>query len=132
MKRQKIIPQDAPLVRPAVELSYTVTDIGGQAELKQWKLDQVVKEAAWQKTQEPKRAARRARAISRIENQNTPQIPLTKAQQREIDFTVQDNIKKDMAALGKLLYEPYTPRPKPSFYQRVKSFIKNALFPRSH
>lgn len=67
------------------KLHYTITPIGGKEDLVKWKAERVKIEEEWQLAQEPKRAERRAKAISGVSNQDAVK-DLTEVEKKEISW----------------------------------------------
>lgn len=120
------------LVRPATWMHYSETLIGGSEQLKVWRLQRQEFEDKWQEKQVLKRkaiaesAATIVRGDKKPRDMNEMEKRMFKTQKLWQKAFVENRCYPEGPYLE---YQPLKPK---SFWQKIKDFVYNALFPKSH
>lgn len=106
---------------------FTITDIGGPAALAQWKADQIVAEAEWQKSQAAKREARRENAMGVVTG-DLQAKPLTAVERAEVEYLRRKGMSKDVTAVVTYGKDHTYKLVRTPFYARAYRYVTSWLF----
>ena len=113
--------------RPHVQMHYTVTPIGGKADLDKWKVERKQIEDEWQASVIKTRQERRLAAMEYVASQAGRK--LTEEEKAEIHSTTVTLVARTAKPTA-YEYLPYQEaKPKRTISQKVVDFVKKALFP---
>lgn len=109
---------------------YTISLIGDATALKEYRMQAIAKEMAWQAAQKPLRQQRRANAIAAVQAQDGRRSEAVKAiekAQLEENQLRKLAIAKKPKAVAAPMNEVYVPQPEPTVIQKAFKWLKSLV-----